>query len=687
MKKFYNRDLSWLSFNERVLQEAEDKSVPLFERLKFLAIFSSNLEEFFRIRVAFIRRLVNLKSKEKKEFDINPDILLKKIHKKVFLLQERFGLAYGRLILPDLTSNNIYILNENELDESQKKFIKEYFQFNVMPLINPIILVKKKIKTFLKTGSLYLAVQLVPSIKSSDPVKKRYTYAMVEIPSDKLNRFVLLPSVVGSTEVIFLDDIIRYSLKEIFTGFEIVEARSFKLSRDAELYIEDEFSGNIAEKIRKSLDKRSTGVPSRFLYDKHISKRFLKFLIDTFSLQKPDIVPGAKYHNFSDFFSFPFPNNKQLSYPDFIPLQSRDFENTQNYFESISAKDILLYYPFNSYSHLTDFFMMAANDESVREIKITLYRVAKNSVILESLLTALGNGIKVTIFVEIKARFDEALNLEYADKLRKAGANIIYSLPGLKVHAKTALVFREEKGLLKKYCYLSTGNFNEKTSSVYADFGFFTADEIISSEIENLFLYLESNKQKPSFNKLLTAGFNMKETLIEYIKKETDNAKKGKDAYIILKLNSLEDKKMISLLYDASAAGVKVDLVIRGICCLIPGIKGLSDNINVLSIVDRFLEHSRVYIFCNANNPIVYLSSADWMKRNLNRRIEVAFPVEDQNLSGFVKRIIDFQLNDTSKARIIDKQQKNVYRKSASGKGIPSQSKIYNYINNLNSGF
>lgn len=687
MKNFFNRDLSWLSFNERVLQEAEDKSVPLFERVKFLAIFSSNLEEFFRVRVAFIRSLATLKTNEKKEFDFEPEALLKKIHKKVFLMQERFGLTYNRIILPELNKNNIFILNEKELDEDQSDFIKEYFLEKVLPLINPILLVRKKIKTFLRTGALYLAVKLSPEKRKSNTVKKRFTYAMVEIPSDKLQRFILLPSKAGLTEVIFLDDVIRYSLKEIFSGYEIDEVRSLKLTRDAELYIEDEFTGDLKEKIRKNLSRRITGLPSRFLYDKQISRLFLKYLREVFSLKKEDLMPGAKYHNFSDFFTFPFPENQNLIYPALIPVKSKQFINNEDCFDLISRNDVLLYYPFNTYSHLIDFFESVSVDNKVKEIKITLYRVAKNSAVMKSLLKALTNGIKVTIFVEVKARFDEALNLEYADKLRNAGAKIIYSIPGLKVHAKMALIYREENNAVNKYCYLSTGNFNEKTSSIYTDFGFFTKDKMITEEIEKLFFFLEEQKKKPEFKNILVAGFNMKNTLSEMINKEIVNAKKGKQSFIILKLNSLEDKKMISLLYEASASGVKTDIIVRGICSLVPGLKGLSENINVISIVDRFLEHSRVFIFCNDNDPLVYLSSADWMKRNLNRRIEVAFPVIDINLKNTVLGIINFQLNDYSKARIIDKLQSNAYRVSSSEKNGSSQLKTFEYIKKLNSDY
>jgi len=657
--KFYNRDLSWLSFNERVLQEAADESVPLFERIKFLAIFSSNLEEFFRVRVAFIRSLLELKRKTKKVLDFDPEELLGQIHKKVNSLQTKFGIIFKNTIIPELAKHKIFIKSESELNREQLDFAEEYFSNTIRPLINPILLVRNKVKPFLKSGNLYLAVKLISSDAKS---KKNFTYALVEIPVDKLQRFIILPSSNGETNVIFIDDVIRTGLAEMFSGFDIVEVRSVKLTRDAELYIDDEFTGSILDKIKKNLTKRSTGVPSRFLYDEDMSKSFLKFLKESISLSKEDLVAGAKYHNFSDFMNFPHPFIKALEYELLRPAVNSELSSVRNIQDIISKKDFLLHYPYDSFEPVIKFIENAAFDKNVKWIRITLYRVAKNSQIVSVLLNALKNGKEVTIFVEIKARFDEELNITYAKELEEAGAKIIYSIPGLKVHAKLCLISRTENGEMKNYGYLSTGNFNEKTAKIYSDLGLFTSDKDITRDMEKLFYFLEGKISDPVFENLLVAQFNMKKDFIKLIDNEIENASKGRNALIIIKVNSLEDKKMIDKLYEAGNSGVQIKLIVRGVCCLIPGVKGLSENIEAISIVDRFLEHSRIFIFHNNGDEKIYLSSADWMKRNLSRRIETAFPVRDENIKKRIKEFVKLQLEDNSKARIINENQDNNYR-------------------------
>ncbi|MDQ3019311.1 MAG: polyphosphate kinase 1 [Bacteroidota bacterium] len=657
--KYFNRDLSWLSFNERVLQEAEDVSVPLFERIKFLAIFSSNMEEFFRVRVAFIRSLLELKRKTIKDLDFDPEELLGLIHKKVNSLHIKFGIIFKNKILYELIENNIFIKDESGLNPDQKYFAMDYFSQNVRPLINPILLVRKKLKPFLKSGTLYLAVKLS---SANSKTKKRFKYALVEIPTDKLPRFIVLPSASDETNIILIDDIICIGLVSMFDGFNIEETGSVKLTRDAELYIDDEFNGSIVDKIKKNLSKRMTGVSSRFLYDEEMSKSFLKFLKDSLSLSKEDLFAGAKYHNFSDFMNFPIPFRKELEYKSLQPEVNKELSSFENILDAISVKDYLLNYPYDSFEPVVRFIEDAASDKDVKEIKITLYRVAKNSLIVKSLLNALKNGKQVVIFVEIKARFDEELNIVYAKELEEAGANIIYSIPGLKVHAKLCLVNRNEKNEIKNYCYLSTGNFNEKTAKIYSDLGLFTSDKIIAGDMEKLFKYLEKKIDAPIFDNLLVAQFNMKKSFLKLIDNEIENASKGLKALIIIKLNSLEDKKMIEKLYEANNSGVRIKIIVRGVCCLIPGIKGYSENIDAISIVDRFLEHSRIFIFYNNGKEKIYLSSADWMKRNLSRRIETAFPVKDETLKKKIKDLIKLQLEDNTKARIINKNQDNLYR-------------------------
>ncbi len=657
--KYFNRDLSWLSFNERVLQEAADDSVPLFERIKFLAIFSSNLEEFFRVRVAFIRSLLEFNNKSKKVLDFNPEKLLQQIHKKVYSLQTKFGIIFRSKILVELAGLGIFIKSDTELNTDQSDFVKEYFSQTIRPLINPILLVRNKIKPFLKSGSLYLAVKLSsPNTKT----KKKFTYAMTEIPADRLPRFFVLPSTPGETSIIFLDDIIRKGLKEMFEGYLIEEAISVKLTRDADLYIDDEYEGSLLDKIKKNLNKRVTGLPCRFLYDEAISKNFLKFLKESLKLSKEDLIPGARYHNFNDFIKFPHPHMKEHEYELLKPSVNEELCLSGNILNAVSGKDYLLHFPYESFDPVIKFIEDSAFDKDVSMIKITLYRAAKNSLIVKSLMNALKNGKAVTIFVEIKARFDEELNIDYARQLEEAGAKIIYSIPGLKVHAKLCLSKRKEQGENVNYCYLSTGNFNENTAMIYSDFGLFTADRKITNEVDTLFNYLEKKLETPEFEELLVAQFNMKKSLLKLIDNEIENADKGFKASILIKVNSLEDRKMIDKLYEAGKRGVKIDIIVRGICCLIPGIKGLSENITAVSIVDRFLEHSRVFVFHNNGNEKIYLSSADWMKRNLSRRIETAFPVKDEYLKSKIKNFLYLQLAENKKARIINKNQDNYYR-------------------------
>lgn len=672
--KFFNRELSWLSFNHRVLQEASDTTVPLFERIKFLAIFSSNLEEFFRVRVSSIRSLLRLKQNTVTNLDFDPRKLLKEIYYEVNNLQNKFGIVFKTRIIPELKSNNIFLKNETELDEAEKNFVKEYFREKVRFHINPMILIRKKIHPFLRSGILYLAVAMTSG--DSKGKKKQYVYGLVEIPSEKLPRFIILPSDNAETNIIFLDDIIRENLRELFCGYEIEEMCSVKLTRDAELYIDDEFSGNLLDKIKKGISKRNIGAPSRFLFDPSCSKKTLKFLRELLSLEKEDMIAGAKYHNFSDFINFPHPYIKGLQYEKLIPARNKDL-NDKNIFDTISNKDYLLHFPYESFEPVIKFLEDASNDPDVIEIKITLYRVAKDSKIISALMNAISNGKRVIIFSEIKARFDEELNIQYAKELESAGAILLYSIPGLKVHAKLCLVVRNEKEKLKKYCYLSTGNFNEKTATNYSDFGFFTSKKNICTEVESVFKILEGKIKDYNFESLLTAQYNMKKSFLKMIDREIENVSNGEIGSIILKMNSLEDKKMIEKLYEASSRGVKISIIVRGVCCLIPGIKKMSDNIEVISIVDRFLEHSRIFIFHNGGDEKIYLSSADWMKRNLSRRIETAFPIEQNDLKIKIKKFIELQLNDNTKARIINKRQDNIYKKGNESIKVRSQMKLW----------
>lgn len=685
-KKYFNRELSWLSFNYRVLQEAKDKSVPLYERIKFLAIYSSNLDEFFRVRVASLRSLLTLKDKSSRDLPFDPVILLKQIKTTVNSHQEEFGKIFKNEILPALADENIFIINETNVTEAQKQFISDYFDDNLASVIQPILLDKNNINTFLKNKSIYFAVRIYHK-KSTASVNRnkliRYKYAIVEIPSDKLGRFITLPEKDNSKYVIFLDDIIRLNLKKLFPGYSIESFYAIKLTRDAELYIDDEFTGDLLQKIKKGLSKRKTGAPSRFLYDNKMPKDFLKVLRESLRLKKADLMAGGKYHNFNDFFSFPDFAKPHLKYAGLTPLPYKFLESQKFIFGAVSASDVLLSFPYQSYNYVLRFLNEAATDIDVKSIKITLYRVANDSEIIKQLIAAANNGKKVEVFIEVKARFDEELNFTSAEQLQKAGVKVYFSFPKLKVHSKLCLVERKENNKSVFYSYISTGNFNENTAEVYTDLAVITKDQQTAKDINNVFKILSRKSVEEEFNRLLVAPFNLRKKIYRLIDNEIAFAAEGKKAEIILKLNSLEDWKMIDKLYEASNAGVKIYLIIRGICCLIPGINGLSKNIKVITIVDRFLEHSRVYIFRNDGDKKYFISSADFMRRNLNRRIETALPINDENIKSYLQSFIDIHLKDNVKARAINKTQSNKFvPRKISSDLVRSQYAIYDHIKN-----
>jgi polyphosphate kinase len=681
---FYDRELSWLSFNHRVLQEAKDPTVPLHEKIKFMAIFSSNLDEFFRVRVAALRYLLTLKKKSINKLNIEPATLLKEIQKRVDGHQQELGDIFRNSIIPELKKNSIILTNEKSLDNNQASFVADYFRYEVLPYLRPSILVRKKVTIFLQNKVLYLAVKL-QSKKENQPQSGkslRSTYAVVEIPTINLPRFIEIPSVEHQNAVIFLDDIIRLHLNEIFPGYLIKEIYEIKLTRDAAIYIDDEFSGDLLEKIKKGIARRKTGKPSRLLYDERMSSEFLNFLKDSLILQKEDFVPGAKYHNFSDFISFPRIGPVSLQDKKLPPIQVQALQSSNDIWSALSEKDYFLYFPYHSYDYVIKFLKSAAEDPSVLSIALTLYRSAADSQIIHHLIRAANKRKSVTVFVEVKARFDEESNILWAQKLENAGITVLYSFPGLKVHSKICLIARKEGTRIKKYAYLATGNFNEKTAKLYSDFGLFTVDTKITKEIEHVFRYLKTEKNDYNYSHLLVAPFVMRKKFYELIDNEIANAQSGKKAKIDLKMNSLEDKKIIEKLYQASQAGVKIRIIVRGICCLIPGIKNLSDNIEIISIVDRFLEHTRIYNFHNNGREKYYLASADWMRRNLSRRVEVAFPIYDNHIKETLRSVFEIQWNDNQKARIIDRDQSNKYRRDDSGEIRRSQMDTYEFLKN-----
>ena len=677
------RDISWLSFNYRVLQQVKDKSLPLLERIKFIAIYSSNLEEFFRVRVAQHQNLVRIGKKTQKNLDYDPNETLKAIFEIVNNQQKELSSVYEKQIIPELKKHNINLLRRLHLTPAQVEFIEQYFQQNMLPFVQPVLLLKNKIRPFLVNGEIYLAVKLKEKININ---RSREVYGLLNIPSDHLPRFLKLPTDDPARhDVIMLDDIVRHHVNWFFYGYEIEDAFAIKLSRDADLHIDDEYDGDLIEKIKSSLNKRNVGPASRFVYDRNMPVKMLRALMDIFDIQTTDALPEGRNLNKADFFKFPDFGKDELKYPPSPPLRYEALEDRKkDFFKAIRERDHLLYYPYNSYKSVVHFFEQAAKDEQVTHIEIMQYRVAKKSKIMKALMDAVNNGKKVSVFIEVKARFDEEANLQWGEALEQAGVIVNYSLPGIKVHSKLAMVRRIENEKIVLYNYLSTGNFNEDTAKIYTDFGLFTANEKITNEVAQVFEYLKKGKEKDiHFDNLLVGQFNLRKDLEKLIKREIKNAKAGKKARIQLKMNSLQDHEMIELLYEASKAGVKVQCIIRGICCLIPQKKKLSENIEVISIVDRFLEHARVFIFHNDGEPKVYISSADWMLRNLSYRVETSIPILDVELKNQIIQYFEIQWSDNTNARILDKEMTNQIQKNAEIEAINAQVETYNVIKNL----
>ncbi len=681
--QFFDRDLSWLSFNERVLQEANDESVPLYERLRFLAIYSSNLDEFFRVRVASLKGLNALKKKKQKKLGVAPKDLLKEIHDVVVGQQTKFGKIYRRKIQKELESHNIFLI-EKLWHSSHQAFVQSYYHEHVKSLLMPGFIHPNQLPPFLHNKKLYFAIKLLTRERL-----QHLHHAILEIPTDELGRFVALPSIEDRHFIMFLDDVIRHMLHDVFPAYEIAYAHAIKLTRDAELYINDEFSGDLKEKILKGIAKRKTGAPSRFLYDAEMPRDMLQLMMEIFSLDQDDTVIGGRYHNFSDFFKLPNPLSPKLEYERMPPLSHHTIKKEQLLFDQITQRDILLHFPYQSYRDVLRFLDEAAKDEHVLEINITLYRVKeKDSKVVGALLKALSNQKKVTVFIEVKARFDEERNFYWAKELERNGAEVLYSIPGWKVHAKLCVVKRRENQQIVNYAYLGTGNFNEKTAKLYTDHALLTKDSRLIHDAEKVFDILrtrviDAEQSTTSFSHLLVAPYALRNQFEALIDEEITHAKNGFEAYIYLKMNSLEDTRMIQKLYQASQAGVKIHLMVRGICRLKPGIEGLSETIKIYSVIDRFLEHGRTFLFSGGGREKLFLGSADWMTRNLSRRVEVVFPVYDPALFKEMRAILMIQFSDNQKARLIDSKLKNKYRKPDNEeKPIRSQSKIYEFLKN-----
>ena len=677
-----NRDLSWLSFSERVLQEARDHSNPLFERISFMAIFSSNLDEFFRVRVAYWRSLLRLKKKNKlRALAVKPSRLLRDIHAEVLRQQELLGETFREQILPELERRGIYLAYEAMMAPGDE-FLSSFFSEHVLPLLHPIML-DGQASPFLKNRGIYLVVELWPKgAIALAGVKPQY--ALVEVPSPPLDRFITLPR--GKTSdrwiVMFLDEVVRHNLSTLFPDWEVGGAPSIKLSRDAELHVEDEFSGDLVEAIRKSLAKRDTGLPTRFLYDPQASNALISHLKTLFGLADEDMVIGGRYHNLHDLRDFLRLGSEKLSFDAWPPVPHAELEGASSVLAAIDEHDQLIHFPYHSYSYVVRFLTEAAADPDVEEIWLTVYRVSRDSAVLKALLEAAERGKKVRVFVEVQARFDEASNLDWAERMEQAGIVTIYSIPGIKVHAKIALVARRAGGERHLYAYLGTGNFNEDTARFYTDLGLLTADSRLTTEVEQVFQYISGKRPQGDFKHLLVAPFGLRDRCSDLIDKETMAAQEGRASGIILKMNSLEDSRIIEKLYQASRAGVPIQIVVRGICCMMPGVPGLSESVEARSIVDRYLEHWRAYIFQSGDEEQIYLASADWMHRNLDRRVEVAFPLYDPEVRRQVRRAMELQLGDNVKARLIDRHQGNAYA-PRTGEALRAQKETRNMVTEL----
>ena len=675
--QYVNREISWLWFNERVLQESADKNVPLIERLRFLGIFSNNLDEFFKVRYATVKRIVEAGRNGKSALGGEKAKDLLEEITNIVIEQQTKSLAILKKIEHELEGKNIFILKETELNESQKEFAKDYFLKEVSPQLMTIILNELTRFPTLKDTAAYLAIKMV--IKS-DHSKKEKRYALIEIPKG-IDRFVVLPDEDDKSFIIILDDLIRYCLDNIFTMFEYesISAHMIKITRDAELDMDNDLSKSFIEKISSSVEDRKIGDPVRFVYDKSIGRDTLAFLKEKMNIEDTDsVIPGGRYHNRRDYMGFPSLGRKDLLYEKITPLPVKGLSIEGSILESIAKKDYLQYTPYHTFTYILKFLREAALDPKVRSIKITVYRLASNSQVAASLINAVKNGKQVTVQIELQARFDEEANIEYAEQLQAEGVKLIFGVPGLKVHSKICLIEREEGDVIKRYGFISTGNFNESTARIYTDYTLFTAHDPILKELNKVFDFFETTYKINKYKHLIVSPHYTKNAFMKLIDVEIANAILGKEAYIKIKMNSFTSYKMVDKLYEASRAGVKIQLIIRGICCLVPGIKGMSENIEAISIVDKFLEHTRIFAFANGGNSKVYISSADWMTRNLDYRVEVGCPIYDEDIKKEVMDTFEICWSDNMKARVFTEKQDNAYRKTTRPK-VRSQFVTYDY--------
>ena len=686
---FYNKELSWLSFNERVLQEAADPNVPLIERIRFLGIYSSNLDEFFRVRVANIYRqaLLEAENVETEQLEnMKWSVLFNKITDKVNTLTSQFQ-NYANAAFSELKKHNIDLIFNDEkskafskkLSSKQRVWLKTFFEHQVVRHVTPIIISQKtQLAECLDDDGIYSLVALNKTEETQ--------YALVEIPRDEVKRFIILPKddEDQAQRIVMLDDIIHYFLDDIFSGifdYDHIDAYSIKLTRDAQYNLNDEIDQSLLDKMSKGLKQRLKADPVRLGYDRNMPSYMLKFLRKELRVKKNDnLVAGVRYRHFKDFTGFPNLGDSSLEKTDLIALESANIKVSNSIFDAIKKQDILVYYPYYKFRHFTEFVRQASYDPLVKQIKINIYRVAKKSEIIHSLMEAVKNGKQVTAIVELKARFDEVANIEWAHIMKDAGIAVEFGIESLKIHSKLCLITRQEDDKLVKYAHIGTGNFHEKNARIYTDFSLFTCHKEISQEVENVFSFISHSYKRFRFNHLIVSPLTSRRRLYQLIDNEIDSANNNKPAGIDLKINNLVDKGLINRLYQASNAGVKIRILVRGMCTLVPGVEGFSENISVISIVDQFLEHPRVMVFHNQGHKQVLITSADWMERNIDQRVEVACPIYDEELKQRIIDILELHFKDDVKARIIDTEQQNKYVSSRRKVATRSQLAIYDYL-------
>lgn len=674
--KFINREISWLDFNERVLQEAMDETTPLIDRIKFLGIYSNNRDEFFRVRVATQRRVMKYEIKNNIRGTQTAHVL-EEISGIVEKQEVKFNNTWEEIKLR-LEEEGIYILDESKLDNEQGEYVRRFFMEDVRPILFPLMVDNHTDLQTLKDATIHLAIDL----KSKKKQAKRQ-FALITVPTDQVSRFIILPEKDNKKFIILLDDVIRYCLGDIFAvfGYDNCHAYTIKFTRDAEMDIDNDVSKSFLELMSESVKQRKKGEPVRFVYDKTIPEELLKLLMKKFNIRKRDnIRAGGRYHNFKDFMGFPDMGRTDLRYPPSPPLPHKDLSPNTSIIDILKKKDIMLHYPYQSFHYIIDLLREASIDPLVMAIKMTFYRAAEDSSVMNALINAARNGKQVTVFMELQARFDEEANIYWTNRLQEEGIKIIQTIPGFKVHSKLLQIRRKENGENRYYANISTGNFNESTAKVYADDSLLTGNQDITTEVNKVFHLFESKFIMPTFENLIIAPFSIRKLFMEMLDNEIKNASEGREAWAILKMNSLSDKTIAKKVYEAARAGVRLKMIIRGICIIDPGDEDIYDELEAFSIVDKYLEHSRVFIFCNGGDNRYYIGSADWMPRNFDHRVEVICPVLDKDIRQELWDMIQIQLKDNTQARYLSRTNMNKYRTTSDTYQHRAQFEIYDYF-------